>query len=538
MTKAFFSNTLSQQEWAFPVHIDNGPNEARLDVDGLDIDAQGNVYITGYFQGVLSTLSSPISSTQVTIQNTTTYTKDLFLMKLNKQGRAQTLLHIPTTGFAGNGFDLAVDRSDGSIYISGGFSGSLNFNKKSLTADCAQGTGLGSNAGTQGQMFLLKLDKTGALKWGQQANSKAIVSGGNEISLDAKGRILQIGLMGLNEQQTTQGCDPKAAKELLVGTHRLAYGGGVFDTFISVTDPQTGEVTGRPVMIGGAGQQRGKAIDKSVDKDGQPTLIFGIDITGPTTITDTQGQEQLKTTTTKETGLTGANAFSKDMLVGRMTYKGKLLWSHVLGSKNDKVLSQGKRLDEIKGVATDSQGHTIVAGTSVGDLYMDGKLILATKTLDPKATSIGFVAKYDKDTGALIWVRGIGSNGNVFTCCEIVIDDRDRIYLTPQIQGGTSVVFGDQFKHNFDSQSYTSKDKIGMIVQLHTTGKLLSIRSLPHAATGTQSTTSELAAGPDGLFWTGTLFGAIKLNQGTFVSGADKSGRKESETIVRYIYPN
>lgn len=129
-------------------------------------DANGNIYITGYFNGTASfgtvSITNPISSYY-----------DIFLAKYSSNG---TLAWVQSAG--GNKTDransVAVDAS-GNVYITGDYSGTATFGSISKTSVSASQ-----------DMFVAKYNNSGIVQWVQSAGGPSS-DYGNSIVVDAAG---------------------------------------------------------------------------------------------------------------------------------------------------------------------------------------------------------------------------------------------------------------------------------------------------------------------------------------------------------------
>lgn len=127
--------------------------------ESVAIDANGNAYITGYFQG--STDFDPGVGTF--ILTTSGGTSDVFIQKLNSAGNLLWVKQIDGTHYD-NGFSVATD-AYGNVYTTGRFGGTVDFDPGNLAFDL-------SSAGSS-DIFIQKLDSDGdfvfAKKWEAQA---------------------------------------------------------------------------------------------------------------------------------------------------------------------------------------------------------------------------------------------------------------------------------------------------------------------------------------------------------------------------------
>ncbi len=160
----------------------------------MALDAEGNIYITGIFNGTCDMNPGAATNNVVSLGNT-----DIFMVKLDANGNYQWSKSIGTT-VAESALAMAVDTS-GSVYV-GGFFGNLG-GAFGVTMDMDPGNGV-SNVSTSGNIndgFLLKLNTDGNFEWGKHYPGGSAEVGGLVITPDNKvvvaGTIL--GYMDLDE---------------------------------------------------------------------------------------------------------------------------------------------------------------------------------------------------------------------------------------------------------------------------------------------------------------------------------------------------
>ena len=130
----------------------------------LAVDAAGNCYVTGYFQGTATFGNTNLTSDSRSF--------DSFVAKYDHDG---TLLWVRPAGGSGSdfGYGIAVDGS-GNVIVTGHFTGTANFS----------GTNLVSAGGTD--IFLAKYDSSGTLLWARTAGGTGD-DRGNAVVVDAGG---------------------------------------------------------------------------------------------------------------------------------------------------------------------------------------------------------------------------------------------------------------------------------------------------------------------------------------------------------------
>jgi hypothetical protein len=90
---------------------------------GLELDANDNIYYTGSFTGTVDVDPGPAT---YTIAPTTNYFYDSYLSRLDSAGNLTWVIQLQDTGYKGLG-DIAYHNS-GSIYCVGSYQGKVDFN--------------------------------------------------------------------------------------------------------------------------------------------------------------------------------------------------------------------------------------------------------------------------------------------------------------------------------------------------------------------------------------------------------------------------
>lgn len=148
---------------------------------GMDVDAAGDIYCTGYFQG-----TADMDPGVGVVALTATGAADLFILKLNADGSFGWARQI---GDAGNevGYSLVLDDA-GNITLAGVFAGTVDMDPGAGTTEL---TAVGYS-----EMFLVKLDPTGDLIWARQFSTTTPGGGQEEAvehTIDSDGNLLITG---------------------------------------------------------------------------------------------------------------------------------------------------------------------------------------------------------------------------------------------------------------------------------------------------------------------------------------------------------
>ena len=131
---------------------------------GVKTDAAGNVFVTGYFGFVGSATSRTISFDTKNITSKSDY--DAFLAKYNSGGTIQWALALGNTAGVteDRAWDIAVDNA-GNSYISGVFTGSVDFNPLGTTPRII------TSSGTTNSVFIAKYDANGINQWATKVDA-------------------------------------------------------------------------------------------------------------------------------------------------------------------------------------------------------------------------------------------------------------------------------------------------------------------------------------------------------------------------------
>ncbi len=142
-----------------------GGGGADAKVNGIAVDATGNVYLGGYFAN--ANLATPVLAK--------IGTGDAFALKLDASGNTAWAKNYGGNGASAQGTGIAVDAT-GNIYL-GGY-----FQNASLTTPALMIIG-------NSDAFALKLDASGATAWAKNYGGSGAWAFGNGIAVDASGNV-------------------------------------------------------------------------------------------------------------------------------------------------------------------------------------------------------------------------------------------------------------------------------------------------------------------------------------------------------------
>ncbi len=400
-------------------------------------DNAGNIYITGEFEGTVD--FDPGAGVTNLVSNGGS---DVFVAKYNDSGE---LLWAQSLGGAGNdaGLGITVD-SAGKVYVSGNYSGAIDFDP---TADTDIKAG-----GTQ-DAFVLALDADGSYSWSATFNSTnevfgydlevnaagdvyvaggftgttdfdplfgvvaPVVSNGDSdgylTKLDSTGRVQWVKTFGNFRDDAILAIDLDSSSNVVMtgffetiidmdpgaGTTNLI-GGGLGDTFVTKLDDEGN------LLWTFAANGTNDNIGRDIVVDSNDDIIF------------TGSFEQMITIDPGGAAVNLTSFGGSDVFVTKVSSAGAVVWAKQLGGAAD---------DIAWGVAVDSANNVFIAGEFRG-----------TADFDPDAVSVfnltatgsygAFVVKLTV-TGAFDWAAAADGAGDVVHFA-ITVDINDRAVTT------------------------------------------------------------------------------------------------------------
>jgi hypothetical protein len=290
------------------------------------LDASGNVYAFGDFEGVVSYGGAPLTATETKA--------DLVLSKHSPEGNPIWSLR---AGDSSNQYasKLIVDAS-GNLILLARIYGNIDFGGGSLASKGA------------GDLLVVKLDKDGKHIWSKVFGDKD-PERAERVVVDAQGDVLLTGTF----------------------TSKIDFGGGnkftslgMRDAFLVELDGATGEHL-LSLQIGGPGDDYGYGID--LDDDG--SILIG-------------GRFQ----DTMETGLQLTSNGGKDIYLAKLTPAGTEEWSSSFGGVGDDELHDLRAQANGDIVLLGSMSDTVDFGG--GELASAGMRDIFVATLDPNGVHI------------------------------------------------------------------------------------------------------------------------------------------------------
>ncbi|WP_173977550.1 DUF4347 domain-containing protein, partial [Magnetospirillum sp. LM-5] len=343
---------------------------------GIAVDGDGNVLVTGTFQGTVD--FDPGAGTT----NLVSYwgTQDIFIQKLTSSGALVWAKSVGGSSYE-NAAGIAVD-GDGSVVLTGTFSGTVDFDPGAGT------TNLVSYSGTQ-DIFIQKLTSSGALVWAKSVGGSSSEYAG-DIAVDGDGNVLVTGAF-----YGTVDFDPGA------GTTSLTATGGSLDIFIQKLTSSGALVWAKSI----GGSSNDNAVALVVDGAGNALvtgIFFGtVDFdpgAGTTSLTATGG--------------------SQDIFIQKLDASGALVWAKSVG---------GSSSENAGGIAVDGDGNVLVTGTFYGTVDFDPGVGTTSLTATGWSNDI-YIQKLDA-SGALVWAKAVGGS-SYENAAGIAVDGDGNVLVT------------------------------------------------------------------------------------------------------------
>lgn len=332
------------------------------------LDAQGNQYVAGTFNGTVSfgafslTSANPVSSSDV----------DAYVGKLDAQGTWRWVA--PAAGMGRVYIGSVVVDATGNVYVGGSFtSPQLQLGARTL-----------NNSSNQAEAFVAKLDAQGTWLWARRAGG----TGSDGVSgLALRGPTLYVG-GGFGSVTADFGAT--------VLTNNYTVSDGRTDVFVADMNAATG-AWGSVISAGGPGTD----IVLAMTQDGRGNLYFTGQLSGSFTGTSaTFGS----TTLTTRTG-------SSVPFVAKLAPGRGWRWAAAPDNGFNTRGSGGSNA-----IVVDGQGQVTVSGSFNSPNLRFGPTSLSATgpaDLDGNLPGDGFVAQLDS-TGAWRWARQSSGSGNDF----------------------------------------------------------------------------------------------------------------------------
>ncbi len=320
---------------------------------GVDVDANGNIYVTGFFNDVADFYNR---GGQHTLSSAGM--QDLFLAKYNKDGQFIWAQRIGSKK-ADQGAKIKVNQK-GDAFLIGFFSD---------TVYCGTGTDRDTLlCAGQTDILLAKYDSAGNYQWALGMGNQNLDYGWG-LNLDSKGNVYAIGAFQLDVDFNRK------------GTAATLISAGSYDVFIAKYNTEGQYQWVRRMGGGGIDYGYGLVVDSSDNIIATGRFEYTADfnpVSGPAYLT---------------------SAGYYDVFITKYDAEGNYIWANRLGGKQD---------DESYAIAMDKAGNFCIAGTFKDTV--DFSLGVGSRKWAGIKGFDAFVAKYNND-GQYRWAKQIAGLG-------------------------------------------------------------------------------------------------------------------------------
>ncbi|WP_247235650.1 SBBP repeat-containing protein [Telluribacter sp. SYSU D00476] len=382
--------------------------------EGVAVDGNGNLYVTGTFQG---------TATFGTTTLTASGESDVFVAKYTGKG---SLLWVKKAGGAGvdGGYSIAVDAGN-SVYITGSFQGSATFGTTTLTS-------LGDS-----DMFIAKYNSSGDVVWSKKVGETGEDTGYG-ITVDNGGNIYVTG--GLTKV-------PSDNSSSRPGTVYIAKLSGTGDVQWELKGEGTNEYNkGKGIAVDGSGNIYVTGQIVGTLTFGTTTLatnnqeVFTLKLSSNGDVQWAQKSQGIFFATTNAIAIDGsgnvyvgglfrnsirfgslsigAHPTSHDAFLVKYGPTGEVQWLKQVGAQYASVVD-----DDVNGIAVNESGNVYVTGKF-------GKLanMFSDKTLTASGESDAYIVKMTS-SGDVEWAHKAGGTGFDYGR-GIAVTKQGAVYIT------------------------------------------------------------------------------------------------------------
>lgn len=361
-------NSNGDYVWAFPL-VGSGINTGYR----IAIDGNGNVYITGTFEG--TTDFDP--GTGIASLTSASFSADIFFAKYDTNGNYQWAYNIGDIN-PDAGQDIAVDGS-GNVYLVGYFQGTnVDFNPKGGTS-----VTLTSN---DVDIFFAKYDSNGSNLWAHNIGG-AETDKGKAIGLDASNNVYIAGYF----KGSTVNFNPAGSN--LLNTL------GIEDIFVAKYD-QDGKYIWA-INVGGSASDY--CHDLAIDNN-KNVYITGV-FNGTADFDPGVASEEISA------------SGSGDIYFAKYDTDGKYQWAKGKGNSST---------EDATSIAVDGNNNVYITGVFSGSIDFDFGTGVSSES--SHGGSDVFMAKYDTN-GGYKWAENLGGSGNDYGY-GITVDASNQLYVT------------------------------------------------------------------------------------------------------------
>jgi hypothetical protein len=342
----------------------------------LALDASGNIYITGLFNGTVDFDPDAVGSQPLTSNGSI----DMFLAKYDGSGN---YIWAKSMGGASNdyAYGLAVDAS-GNSFITGLYGNTVDFDP---------GAGLQELTSVQSNdIFIAKYDASGNYVWAKSVGGP-LDQRSNAIALDASGNVFITGAFSGTNVDFDPGTDPQYLNAV----------GGTNDIFVAKYDASGNYVWAKSIGSSTIGNEQATAL--AVDALGN--VYFTGNFVGTSDFDPGASTQNLSSSGTW------------DIFLAKFDASGNYVWAKKMGGAGD---------EQATSLALDASGSCYLTGIFNATVDFDPNA--GTQNLISAGSADIFLAKYNS-SGDYVWAKSMGSI-SVESANSLAVDAGGNTHIT------------------------------------------------------------------------------------------------------------
>jgi len=440
---SLFSVNVYSQSWVWarqPKFVGNPPTQSDGEGYSVATDNAGNVYQTGFYAYAYMYYGNDTIGA---------INGDAFLVKYNSSGVVQwaTQPHLQNIYSEAEASFVTTDAS-GNVYITGFFTDSVSFGSFTL-----------GSVGNAGEVFLVKYDANGNVKWARQSHASGFNGNYNlglGVSADPSGNIY---ITGQFQNTTTFGAfslsNPAGA------ANQFGTQGSVFlvkyDTNGNVLWARQGAIPSNTCF----NNARAVATD----------AFNNVFITGAFHDTVSFGSQTLIT-----------NSIVGEIFVTKYDQNGNVLWARQTVNNSTQYWGNGPIFGNA--LATDKHGSVYVAGNFEDTINFGSTQLISPISFANYAFPYGdmFLAKYD-GSGNISWAKaGFPLTNGAYAGWAVATDTFDHVYFDAggwNVYSSAKLTFSVQFGNETFTATGLPSIEASTILKLDTGGNVLCGVEIP-----------------------------------------------------------
>ena len=465
-----------------------GASESGYDKKSIAVDAEGNIYTSGSFTGMVDFDPGPgeFYLSTVNMSPFGGQVQDMFVSKSDAAGNLIWAKQMASEYYARSN-SLAID-AQGNVYTIGEFTGTVDF-------DPGVGIFNLSSAFYSFDMFMSKLDRCGNFVWAKQiggiTNDHVY---GNSITLDARGNIYVTGNFDGNAVDFDPG----------TGVRILNQNTGISSLFVSKFNANGNLVWAKQTVAHSEYDNVWGAYSESITTDASGN-VYTTGFFGGTIDFDPGDRDFL------------LNNFFGNNFILKLDSSGLFLWANQMGQTSRSFVWG-------KSIAIDVSGNVYTSGYFLGSVDFDpGPGIFNLSTINPTLDNLSLYVSKLNSSGSFVWAKQVGGPGSMairsfpIDGSSTAIDTNGNIYTTGAFSGTVD------FDPGAGVHNLTAAGKADIFVsKLDLSGNFVWVKQM--ACTNSSYSGGLVLDATGNIYTTGAFSGTIDFDPGPGVYDLTSAG--------------